>query len=82
MQLKGLAVGLECEDYLNDKVATIDTRWAGHSVVDYLPSIGVLAGGMLLHSLLGHLSAVSAADEARANIASSKITFTGARITI
>jgi hypothetical protein len=63
-------------DYLNDNVATIDTRWAAHSVVDYLPSVGVLAGGMLLKSLLGHLSAVSAADEARANIASGKVTFT------
>jgi hypothetical protein len=63
-------------DYLNSPVSTIDTRWAGHSVVEYLPSIGVLAGGMLLKALLGHLSAASAADDARANIASGKVTFT------
>jgi hypothetical protein len=63
-------------DYLNNPLQTIHDRWAGHSVVDYLPSVGVLAAGMLVKGLLGHFSSRIAADEARANIADGKVTFT------
>ena len=63
-------------DYFNTPVSTIDTQWASHTVVDYLPSIGALAAGMLLRGILGYFSAASAGNEARANIADGKVTFT------
>jgi hypothetical protein len=63
-------------DYLNSPVSTIKSLWESHSVVDYLPTWGVMAGGMLLKAVLGHLSARSAAEEARANVSSGKVTFT------
>ena len=63
-------------DYLNTSISTIMTRLEGHTVINYLPTFGVMAGGMLLRGILGHFSAVNAASEARKNIADGKITFT------
>jgi hypothetical protein len=63
-------------DYLNAPLSTIETTWKGNSVLSYLPSFGVLLGGAILKGVLGHISAVSAAREARQNIADGKVTFT------
>ncbi|HEY9593464.1 MAG TPA: hypothetical protein VHE79_03245 [Spirochaetia bacterium] len=63
-------------DYFNTPVKTIDDLWAAHTVVDYLPSIGVLAAGVIVKHILGHVSARLAVDEARANVADGKVTFT------
>jgi hypothetical protein len=63
-------------DYLHAPLGTIRTAWESNSITDYLPSIGVLAGGMILKSILGHFSAVNAEREARTNIAEGKVTFT------
>ena len=63
-------------DYLNNHFSDIRGKWEAHSFMEYLPTLGVMAGGMLLKGLLGHFSAVNAAKEARQNIADGKITFT------
>ena len=63
-------------DYYTAPLATIRTAWQSRSIQDYLPSFGVMAGGMLLKGILGHVSARLAAQSARRNIADGKITFT------
>jgi hypothetical protein len=63
-------------DYYMVPLGGIRTAWESHSVKDYLPSFGVMAGGMLLKGILGHVSARLAAQEARKNIASGRVTFT------
>lgn len=63
-------------DYLHAPMGSIRTTWQSNSIMDYLPSIGVLAGGMVLKAILGHFSAVNAESRARANIAEGKVTFT------
>ncbi len=72
----GNGIGGASTNYLYDSFTTIQARWENHNLVDYLPSFGVLAGGMILKGILGHFSAVNAASEARKNIADGKITFT------
>ena len=62
-------------DYFNDSLANIGSAWQSNSVLSYLPSVGVLAGAAILRGVLGHISAVNAAREARQNIADGKITF-------
>ncbi len=63
-------------DYYTGRITDIRTAWLDHSLKDYLPSFGVMAGGMLLKGILGHVSSRLAADQARRNIASGKVTFT------
>jgi hypothetical protein len=63
-------------DYLNDPIMNIQSAWQVNSILSYLPSFGVLVGGAVLRGVLGHFSAVSAAREARQNIADGKVTFT------
>ncbi|MCX7038964.1 MAG: hypothetical protein NT005_07520 [Spirochaetes bacterium] len=46
-----------------------------HTLLEYLPSIGAMAGGMLLDDVLRLVSAGHAAGLARKNIAEGKITF-------
>ena len=62
-------------DYLNAPLQTIHDRWAGNSILDYLPTAAVLAGGMIAHHLLGIFAARDAAMDARRNIADGKVTF-------
>jgi len=62
-------------DYLNAPLSTIETTWKSHSVLDYLPSVGVLAGGMIVKHLIGLWSSSSAAGLARKNIQAGKVTF-------
>ncbi len=63
-------------NYYTTNIGDIKTAWQNHSIADYLPSLGVMAGGMLLKGILGHVSSRLAAEEARKNIASGKVTFT------
>lgn len=63
-------------DYFHAPLGSIRTAWESNSFTDYLPSIGVLAGGMVLKAVLGHFSAVNAESEARTSIAEGKVTFT------
>lgn len=62
-------------DYLNSPLSTIRSAWASNSLVSYLPLAGVLAGGMILETVLRYVSADNAATTARKNIAEGKITF-------
>ncbi len=62
-------------DYLGTPIQNIETTWESNSLRDYLPSIGALAGGMVLQHVLRFVSAAHAAREARANLAAGKVTF-------
>lgn len=55
--------------------STIKAAYESHSFVDYLPSAGVMAGGMLVRAILSHASSRMAVEEARENLASGKVTF-------
>ncbi len=68
VQLSGL-------DYLNTSLVGIKNAWEANSLLSYLPSVGVMAGGMILKHLFGLWSSKSAAALARQNIADGKITF-------
>jgi hypothetical protein len=63
-------------DYFHAPLGSIRTAWESNSFTDYLPSIGLFAGGMILRAVLGHVAAVNAESEARTNIAEGKVTFT------
>jgi len=63
-------------NYLNDPLGTIRSRWESNSISDYLPSCGIMIGGMIVKAVLGHLAAEEAAKNARRNIAEGKVTFT------
>lgn len=62
-------------DYYTASFGSIETAWKSHSIQDYLPSAGVMAGGMLVKVILGHVSSRLAAQEARQNIADGKVKF-------
>jgi len=63
-------------DYFHDPLSTIRSRWEGNSIVDYLPSCGIMLGGMILKSILGHFAAEEAVKKAHENIADGTVTFT------
>ncbi len=62
-------------DYLNSPLSAIHTAWASNSLASYLPLAGVLAGGMILETVLRYVSADNAARTARKNIVEGKVTF-------
>jgi hypothetical protein len=62
-------------DYLNTSFNDIHDAWRAHSFTDYLPSLGVLAGGGVLKAILGQFSSMHAGRLARRNIDAGKITF-------
>jgi pyruvate/2-oxoglutarate dehydrogenase complex dihydrolipoamide acyltransferase (E2) component len=62
-------------DYLNSPLSTIRTAWASNSIVSYLPFLGVVAGGMILGTVLKYVSADNAGKTARKNIEEGKVTF-------
>jgi hypothetical protein len=66
-------------NYLTTPVVDIEAAWksAGESasLLDSLPIMGVVCGGMLLHHVLGIISGNQAAKLARENIESGKVTF-------
>lgn len=63
-------------DYLNDPLGSIRSRWESNSIGDYLPSCGVMLGGVILKAVLGHFASEEAARRARENIAEGRVTFT------
>jgi hypothetical protein len=62
-------------DYYTAPFSTIKATYESHSMQEYLPAAGVMAGGMLARALLAHVSARLATEEARENIAKGKVTF-------
>jgi hypothetical protein len=62
-------------DYFNTPFNTIRDKWQGHTFMDYLPSLGMLAGGGVLKAILGQLSSRHAGKLARRNIEAGTITF-------
>jgi hypothetical protein len=62
-------------DYFNTPFDAIHDSWRDHTFTDYLPAMGVVAGGMVLKAILGQVSSAHAARLAKRNIDSGKITF-------
>lgn len=60
-------------DYLGAPISTIKTSWEGHSVVDYLPAVGIMAAGMLVDMPLRFLAAKGAAADAVAAVKAGKV---------
>jgi hypothetical protein len=62
-------------NYFKDSWSTIEQRWEAQSFEDLLPSLGVLAGGVLIQVVLRGVSSKHAVRLAKQNIAEGKITF-------
>lgn len=62
-------------DYLNAPLSEIEDAWQAQSLNDYLPSFGVIAGGMLVNGVLRVLSSQAAAKSARENIRNGTVQF-------
>ncbi|MEW5814418.1 MAG: hypothetical protein AB1798_03345 [Spirochaetota bacterium] len=62
-------------NYFTTPFSTIKSLWQNHSFVDYLPSMGVLAGGGVANMLLKKWAAAHAGRLARANIRDGKVKF-------
>ncbi|HUI69832.1 MAG TPA: hypothetical protein VL354_04880 [Spirochaetia bacterium] len=62
-------------DYLNSSLSTIRSAWLSNSLVSYFPLVGVIAGGIILETVLRYVSADSAEKTARKNIDEGKVTF-------
>lgn len=62
-------------DYFNTPLSTIKSTWESNTVLEYLPTAGVLAGGMIVEALLRHFSSANAGNEAQRNIEEGKVTF-------
>jgi hypothetical protein len=62
-------------NYFEDSFQDIETAWKGRSFVDFLPSIGVLIGGVAVHGILGYFAAESATDVASEKIKQGDIRF-------
>jgi len=62
-------------NYFTDSFDAINKAWMSHSLVQYLPSMAVVAGGMLLDHVIRHFAAENAGDLARQNIKNKKVTF-------
>ena len=61
-------------DYLGSPLATLKTTWENHSVMDYLPSFGLMAAGMIVDMPLRFFSSHDAAADARAAVKAGKVT--------
>ncbi len=62
-------------DYFADDYSRIRGNWMNHSFVEYLPAMGVLAGGAALSTIIRILSSGNAEELARENVESGAITF-------
>ena len=62
-------------DYFNTPFSKIRETWEDHTFMDYLPSLGLLAGGGIVKAILGHFSSTHAGKLARRNIDAGKISF-------
>ena len=63
-------------DYFRDSFSSISDAWNGHSIVDYLPALGVLLGGVVVDQVVRHWAASDAANAATRNIDQGAVTFT------
>ena len=62
-------------NYITDSYITINDRWENQSIKDMLPTIGVLAGGLIVNSVVRYLSSTHAEKLAQKNIAEGNIKF-------
>ncbi len=62
-------------DYVGDSYQEIETAWKSQSLTDFLPSIGVLAGGFAVRALLGYFASQSAERAAIEGIRDGRIRF-------
>jgi TM2 domain-containing membrane protein YozV len=62
-------------DYLGTPFSAIRATWQSNTALQYLPSAGVIAGGAILEGFLRWFAGAHAANEARENISSGKVTF-------
>jgi hypothetical protein len=62
-------------DYFTASHSTIRTTWQSNPFTDYLPSLGVVAGGVAVEMVLRWLSSTDAAAAASSNVKSGKVTF-------
>jgi hypothetical protein len=47
-------------DYFGDATSRIQNAWSGHSITDYLPSMGALVGGMVIDQIVRHWASAHA----------------------
>lgn len=62
-------------NYLDTPLSAIKATWQSNTVRDYLPSVGVMAGGMLVKCALRWISSGHAAREARERLARGEVVF-------
>ena len=62
-------------NYISDSYSTINERWENQSIKDMLPTMGVIAGGFIVNSVIRYLSSAHAGKLAQKNIADGKIKF-------
>ncbi len=62
-------------DYLNTSLSGIRSTWESNTLAEYAPSIGVALGGMLVEMVLRVAASRNAESDARAAVASGKVTF-------
>ncbi len=62
-------------NYFRDSSAAINERWDNQSFMDMLPTMGVIAGGIVVSGIVRLISATHAGKLAQKNIAEGKIKF-------
>ena len=62
-------------DYFNTPISTIRASWEGKTIVDFLPSFGVMAGGALVNLGVRMLASHNARETAKAAIDSGAVKF-------
>ena len=62
-------------NYISNSYSTINERWENQSIKDMLPTMGVLAGGFVVNSIIQYLSSTHAGKLAQMNIAEGNIKF-------
>ncbi len=68
-------------NWFTTPIGGLDAAFRANSVIDYLPSIGVLAAGAVLDMVLGHLSARGAVRLAEKNVLDGTVAFEPVLIT-
>jgi hypothetical protein len=63
-------------DYFRDSSSTIQSAWNSHSFTDYLPSIGVFVGGMVIDQIVRQWASAHARGEAVQAVDQGKVQFT------
>ena len=62
-------------DYFRDSSSTIQDAWDGHSFTDFLPSIGVFVGGMVIDQIVRRWASSHARGEATQAVDQGKVQF-------